>query len=113
MELGIFVTVVSFLFGILIGIPQGWLFLASTALGLFFLGDSLSFMAGTFFHSINNYVLMAIAFFVYAGGLISDAGLADRASDVTDMLVVAVAIGAVSGTVSWLIGLLVGPIWLV
>ena len=78
MEFGIGVTVVSFLVGILIGVPLGWLFLASTALGLFFLGDSLTFMAGTFYHSINNYVLMAIAFFVYAGSLISDAGLADR-----------------------------------
>ena len=78
MEFGIGVTVVSFLVGILIGVPLGWLFLASTALGLFFLGDTLTFMAGTFYHSINNYVLMAIAFFVYAGSLISDAGLADR-----------------------------------
>jgi len=78
MEFGIGVAVVSFLAGILIGVPLGWLFLASTALGLFFLGDGLTFMAGTFYHSINNYVLMAIAFFVYAGSLISDAGLADR-----------------------------------
>ncbi len=78
MELGVFVTIGTFLAGIIMGVPLGWLFLASTALGLAFLGESLSFMAGTFFHSINNYVLMAIAFFVYAGSLISDAGLADR-----------------------------------
>jgi hypothetical protein len=28
--------------------------------------DSLSFIAGTFYHAINNYVIMSIAFFVFA-----------------------------------------------
>jgi TRAP-type mannitol/chloroaromatic compound transport system permease large subunit len=73
--LGAFVVFLVGLFG---GVPLGWLFLASSAAGLLLDGDSLSFIAGTFYHAINNYVIMSIAFFVFAGSLISDAGLADR-----------------------------------
>ena len=78
MSVGVIVTIVVFLAGIFLGLPLGWGFLTSTAAGLFSLGESLSFMAGTFYHSINSYVLMAVAFFIFAGGLISYAGLADR-----------------------------------
>jgi len=78
MESGIIIALVLFLVGILVGIPLGWVFLASTAIGLILLGSPLSFMAGTFFHSLFTPVVMAIGFFVFAGALISEAGLADR-----------------------------------
>ena len=78
MSLGVLVTVVVFLAGIFFGLPLGWGFLTSTAAGLFTLDDALSFMSGAFYHSLDSYVLMGIGFFIFAGGLISDAGLADR-----------------------------------
>ena len=78
MSIGVLFAFVVFLVGLFGGLPLGWLFLASSATGLLLDGDSLSFIAGTFYHAINNYVIMSIAFFVFAGSLISDAGLADR-----------------------------------
>jgi tripartite ATP-independent transporter DctM subunit len=78
MSIGVLFAFVVFLVGLFGGLPLGWLFLASSAAGLLLDGDSLSFIAGTFYHAINNYVIMSIAFFVFAGSLISDAGLADR-----------------------------------
>ena len=78
METGIIISLISFLVLIMIGLPLGWVFLASTALGLFLIEAPLSFIAGTFFHSLFTPVVMAIGFFVFAGALISEAGLADR-----------------------------------
>lgn len=78
MEFGIFMALAIFLVTLAVGLPLGWVFLVSTAGGLFFIDSPLSFMAGTFFHSLFTYIFMAIAFFVFAGSLISEAGLADR-----------------------------------
>ena len=78
MSIGVLVTIGVFLGGIFLGLPLGWGFLTSTAAGLFVLDEPLSFMSGTFYHAIDNYVLMAVAFFIFAGSLISYAGLADR-----------------------------------
>lgn len=78
MTLGIFLAIAVFFFGLFGGIPLGWLFIASSATGIIVEGMPLSFIANTFYHSLNSYVIMAIAFFVYAGSLISEAGLADR-----------------------------------
>ncbi len=78
MSIGVIVTIVVFFAGIFFGLPLGWGFLTSTAAGLLALDESLAYMSGTFFHAINNYVLMAVAFFIFAGSLISYAGLADR-----------------------------------
>ncbi len=78
MEFGIVLALVTFIVVIAIGIPLGWGFLGSTIAGLWGLDEPLGFIAGTFYHSINNYVLMGIAFFIFAGALIAQAGLADR-----------------------------------
>ncbi len=78
MTFGVIAALAVFMFGLFGGLPLGWLFIASTMIGLAVQGIPLSFTAGTFYHSLNNYVIMAIAFFVYAGSLISEAGLADR-----------------------------------
>lgn len=78
MSIGAIITLIVFFCGIFFGLPLGWGFLTSTAAGLFTLDESLAFMSGTFYHALNNYVLMAVAFFIFAGSLISCAGLADR-----------------------------------
>ncbi len=78
MEFGIVAALAVFVLVIAIGIPLGWGFLSSTIVGLWGLDQPLSFIAGTFYHSINNYILMGIAFFIFAGSLIAQAGLAER-----------------------------------
>ena len=74
MEAGLFVGLSVFFLGILIGLPLCWVFLGSTFATLAIISGSTSFMAGTFYHAIDNYVLMAIAFFIFAGSLLSDSG---------------------------------------
>ncbi|HCR37980.1 MAG TPA: TRAP transporter large permease [Synergistaceae bacterium] len=78
MEIGALVAISLFLLTLTIGLPIGWVFLVGAISGVLILGGDLNFMASTFYHSINNYVLMAVAFFVFAGSLISATSLADR-----------------------------------
>ena len=78
MSSGVAAMLFSFLAALAIGLPIGWVFLLATITGVWVLEDSLSFMPTTFFHAINSSSLMGIAFFIYAGSLISEAGLADR-----------------------------------
>jgi C4-dicarboxylate transporter DctM subunit len=87
MTLGAVVTVIAFLIGIVAGLPLGWLFIGSTCLGLLVIDIPANFVMGTFYHSLNSYVLMAIGFFVFAGSLISAGGLADRIVAFSYMLV--------------------------
>ena len=84
---GIICTVIAFLLGIVLAVPLGWLFLGSTGIGLAVSGMPANFIIGTFYHSLNSYVLMAIGFFVFAGSLISEGGLADRIVDFSYLLV--------------------------
>ena len=78
MEYGVLLGLALFFIGILIGLPLCWVFLGSSIAAIFMIKGSLSFMAGTFYHAIDNYLLMAIAFFIYAGNLISESGIAAR-----------------------------------
>jgi len=78
MEYGVLLGLALFFIGILIGLPLCWVFLGSSIVAIFMIKGSLSFMAGTFYHAIDNYLLMAIAFFIYAGNLISESGIAAR-----------------------------------
>lgn len=78
MEAGLIIGLFLFFLGILIGLPLCWVFLGSTFATLLVIGGSATFMAGTFYHAINNYVLMAIAFFIFAGSFLSVSGIADR-----------------------------------
>jgi len=78
MEFGVLLSLLVFIGMLAVGLPIGWVFLLSASSGLFFIDNPLSFLAGTFYHSLFTEVFMAIAFFVYAGSLISEAGLADR-----------------------------------
>ncbi|MCK4581339.1 MAG: TRAP transporter large permease subunit, partial [Dehalococcoidia bacterium] len=78
MEPGLVVGLALFFIGILIGLPLCWVFLASSAVALILMGNPLSFMAGTAYHAIDSYILMAIAFFILAGNLMSESGIADR-----------------------------------
>lgn len=87
MTIAAIVTVSAFLIGIVAGLPLGWLFIGSTCIGLMVAGLPPNFIMGTFYHSLNSYVLMAIGFFVFAGALISAGGLADRIVAFSYMLV--------------------------
>lgn len=78
MEAGLVIGLSLFFLGIFVGLPLCWVFLGSTFATLFIIKGSPAFMAGTFYHAINNYVLMAIAFFIFAGSLLSESGIADR-----------------------------------
>jgi len=78
MELGIIVGLILFFVGIIIGLPLCWVFLGSSAVALLLIDQPLSFMAGTTYHAIDSYVLMAIAFFIFAGNMMSVSGIADR-----------------------------------
>ena len=78
MDFGLTVGLLSFFVGIFVGLPLCWVFLGSATLAVLLMGGSLSFMAATAYHAIDSYVLMAIAFFIFAGNLMADSGIADR-----------------------------------
>jgi tripartite ATP-independent transporter DctM subunit len=78
MEFGIIGGLILFFVGIIIGLPLCWVFLGSSAVALFLIDQPLSFMAGTTYHAIDSYVLMAIGFFIFAGNMMSASGIADR-----------------------------------
>ena len=78
MEFGLAAGLVAFFVGIFVGLPLCWVFLGCSALAVLLMNDSMSFMAGTAYHSVDSHVLMAIAFFIFAGNLMSDSGIADR-----------------------------------
>jgi tripartite ATP-independent transporter DctM subunit len=78
MEFGVVVGIVLFFAGIAIGLPLCWVFLGSVVAALLVMGLPMGFVAGAAYHAIDSYVLMAIAFFILAGNLMSEAGLADR-----------------------------------
>ena len=78
MESGLLVGLAVFFLGILIGLPLCWVFLGSSVVALMLIGSPLDFLPGTAYAAMDNYILMAIAFFIYAGGLMAEAGLAKR-----------------------------------
>jgi len=78
MSVGLIVALSVFLIGLVSAIPMAWLFLGAPYFGTIADGANPGFIPGTFYHAINNSTMLAIAFFVYAGSLISVSGLADR-----------------------------------
>ncbi len=78
MEYGVFSGLGIFFVGIAMGLPLAWVFLGSALVSLLVIQGSFTFIPGTFYHSINNYVLMALAFFIFAGNLIAESGIAQR-----------------------------------
>jgi tripartite ATP-independent transporter DctM subunit len=78
MSAGLIVALLVFLGGLVCSVPLVWLFLGAPFLGSLIDGANYAFIPTTLYHALNSSTLMAIAFFVYAGSLISDAGLADR-----------------------------------
>lgn len=64
-DIGTATTLIVFLVGIGIGLPIGWLFVGSTALGLFITSSPATFIANTFFHSLDSITIMAIAFLYF------------------------------------------------
>lgn len=127
MELGIVIGVLVFFLGLALSIPITWTFLASSVIALALLESPLTFMAGTYYHAFDSYVLMAISFFILLGTLMSVSGIAQKLIDFSHVLVgrfkgglVAVGIvttvflSALTGsslpTISATIPLLVGPL---
>jgi tripartite ATP-independent transporter DctM subunit len=127
MEIGIFVGLLVFFLGIIMGLPLCWVFLASSITMLTLLNSPLLFIANTYYHALNNYILMAISFFILAGSLMSLAGLAEKLVLFSHVIVgkikggmIAVGIiatlffGALTGSaapsISALVPLLVGPL---
>ncbi len=96
METGIAVGLIIFLVGIFIGLPLAWVFLTSTVAALLVLGLPLIFIGGTFYHAIDSYVLMSIAFFLLAGNMMAISGIADRLTNLAYALVGRVRGGLVS-----------------
>ncbi|MDR1731705.1 MAG: TRAP transporter large permease [Synergistaceae bacterium] len=78
MSAGLIVALVTFLGGLICSVPLGWLFLGAPLFGSLADGVSFAFIPMTLYHAMNNSTILGIAVFVYAGSLISDAGLADR-----------------------------------
>jgi len=77
-EFGIIVGLAVFFLGILLGLPIAWALLGSSIVAIILLGTPLLWMAGTAYHALDSYILMAIAFFIFGGNLMSEAGIADR-----------------------------------
>jgi len=78
METGVFIGILVFFLGLMMGLPLCWVFLASSITTLTLLHGSLLFIAGTYYHALDSYILMAVAFFILAGSLMSSAGLAEK-----------------------------------
>lgn len=78
MEFGIIVGLVVFFLGIIIGLPICWCLLGSSLVALVLIKSPLLWVAGTAYHAIDSYILMAIAFFIFAGNLMAEAGIAKR-----------------------------------
>ncbi len=87
MTLGVAVLVAIFLVGMLLAIPLGWVFIASTGIGTLVDGVPDNFIINSFYSALNSHVLMAIGFFIFAGALISAGGLADRIVNFSHVLV--------------------------
>lgn len=77
MEFGVIVGLVLFFAGIFAGIPVSFVFLMSSIFILLLIGEPMGFIAGTAFAGIDSYILMAIGFFVFAGNLMAQSGIAD------------------------------------
>jgi len=78
MNFGIAAGLVVFALGLISGLPLCWVFLAAAVTVIFVLGSPFVFIAGAAFFPFDNYLFMAIAFFVFAGALMSESGIADR-----------------------------------
>ncbi|HEX76833.1 MAG TPA: TRAP transporter large permease [Dehalococcoidia bacterium] len=78
MEFGIIVGLLLFFVGIIIGLPLCWVFLGCTVVAIILMDESLVWLAGTAYSAIDSYILMAISFFIFAGNLMAQAGIADR-----------------------------------
>ena len=74
---GIGAAVVFFLVVIAIGAPVWWGFFASTLIALVLIGSPMGYVVTTVYQTFNNYILMAVGFFIFAGSLMAEAGVAD------------------------------------
>lgn len=87
MDIRLYFGIIVFLVGIALGLPISWTFLSSSIVILSLLNKSFSFMPGTYYHALNSYVLMAIAFFVFAGNLMSSSGISEKIVNLSHAIV--------------------------
>lgn len=97
MEPGIFVGLIAFILGLVMGLPIVWVFLGSSLTMLFFSGSPFTFIAGTFYHALDSYILMAIGFFILAGSLMADSGIAEKIVFFSNILVGKIRGGMIAG----------------
>ena len=78
METGIFIGLMLFFAAMIVGLPFAWVLILSSVVALVLTDNSLVFTAGAYYSSLNNYIIAAIAFYIYAGLLMSEAGVGEQ-----------------------------------
>ena len=110
MEIKIYISLTIFCIGLLSGLPVFWAFLGSVFLILSLTGFSLTFVASSFYHSLNSPVFMAITFFLLAGAVMAKSGVAEKILAFSSLFVGKVKGGIISVGImsSYIFGALTG-----
>jgi len=110
MEIKIYISLIIFCIGLLSALPVFWTFLGSIFLILYLTGFSSTFVAGSFYHSLNGPVYMAITFFLLTGAVMAKSGVAEKILAFSSLFVGKVKGGMISvGIVaSYVLGALTG-----
>lgn len=74
---GVIIGIALFFFLLIAGMEILWVFLISGAVMFVLLGIDVREMPRVIYHGIDKEVLMAVAYFIFAGGLMSEGGIAD------------------------------------
>lgn len=80
--------IITFVALLLLGMPISVLLAATTTVALlFFAGTPLTILAQQIFNALDNSVLLAIPFFILAGGIMTEGAIARRLIDIMNLLV--------------------------
>ena len=74
---GVIIGIALFFFLLIVGMEIMWSFLISGTVMFVLLGIDVLEMPRVIYHGIDKEVLMAVAYFIFAGGLMSEGGIAD------------------------------------
>lgn len=81
------IGLIFFFLSLSAGLPVCWVFFGTIFVILSLLGTSFSFIANSFFYSLNSSLYMAITFFILAGILMSKAGIAEKILEFSNLIV--------------------------
>ena len=96
----IFVLILCFALFLLLGMPISVLLLTTTAIVIFFFtGTPLTILVQQLFNALDKSVLMAIPYFILAGGIMTEGALARRLIDLMNLVVGRFRGGAAMATV--------------